>query len=51
VMAGEGELVIVRGAARNGTEQAHGQEDCVDCEGSFWTGVLNLDVDADVRAG
>ena len=35
VMAGEGELVIVRGDARNKAEHADGQKHCADCKGSF----------------
>jgi hypothetical protein len=38
VMAGEGELVIVRGDARNKAEHADGQKHCADCKGSFLDG-------------
>ena len=35
VMAGEGELVIVRGDAPNEAQQADGQKHCADCKGSL----------------
>ena len=38
VMAGEGELLVVRGDARNKAEHADGQEHRADCKGSFLDG-------------
>ena len=42
MMAGEGELVIIRGDARNGAEHADDQKHCADGEGGRLDGVPNL---------
>ena len=51
VMAGEGELVVVRRDAGNEAEHADGRNTAPTARAAFCTGVPNLDVDSDVWAG